>query len=148
MKTVLFITLILVSINVTHAKDGFSFGLGYEYGGVIGAKYSIRDEDNHYFASLGLIGAAAGYQKIMDADEKHLFGIVVGAEEFTSEDGFIGLNYNYHANGFNSEGWTVGLVAGMRRTDGDPLDISGIFGTDERETESKALVGVSFGYHF
>lgn len=148
MKVVLSVLLILVSINITHAKEGFSAGVGFEYGGLIGAKYSIRDQDNHYFGSLGLLGAAIGYQKIMDTDEKHLFGIVAGAEEFASEDGFIGLNYNYHANGFNSEGWTVGFVAGVRRTDGDPLEIGGIFGADEPETETKALVGVSFGYSF
>ena len=148
MKYLFSFLLVFLSINSTYAKEGFSAGIGYEYGGVIGAKYSIRDQDNHYFASLGLIGAAVGYQRIMDTDEKHLFGVVAGAEEFSSEEGFIGLNYNYHPSGFNSKGWTVGVVAGMRRTDGDPLEISGIFFGDEAEVETKALLGLSFGYSF
>jgi hypothetical protein len=148
MRNLIILLLAAYSINSSFAKQDFSAGFGYDYGGVLGAKYSIRDQDNHYFASLGVIGAAVGYQKITDEEEKHLFGLFAGVEELTSEDGFIGLNYNYYANGFDNEGWVVGLSLGIRRTDGDPLDIGGIFGTEQRETESKALVGLSLGYSF
>lgn len=148
MRILLLLCLGIFPINSSFSKEGFSTGFGYEYGGVLGVKYSIRDQYNHYFGSLGVIGAAIGYQKIIDEDEKHLLGFVAGIEELTSEDGFISLNYNYYVNGFDSEGWVVGLSFGIRRTDGDPLDISGIFETDKRETESKALVGLSFGYSF
>ncbi|WP_371193311.1 hypothetical protein [Glaciecola sp. SC05] len=139
--------LMSISSNAAFADETLHVGFGYEFGGVIGAKYNFKREKDNYFVSIGLLGGAAGYQYLTDETEQHAFGIMGGAETLSSENGFLALSYHYYAKGFTNDGWVIGASLGFRRTDEDPLNISGLFGVPS-ETETKALVGISIGFTF
>lgn len=128
-------------------EPAISAGFGYQYGGVLGTKYTIKNGQDSYFASIGLVGVAAGYQRFLDDDATKAFGIVLGTEVLTSEEGFAAITYNYYPQGYGNKGWGFGLSAGVRRTDSDPINISGLFG-QPAETDNKGLVGINFGYTF
>jgi hypothetical protein len=63
-----------------------AFGIGHQYGGVVGAKVSYITENSQYYGSLGVIGASAGFQTIFSKNSKHAYGFVIGREEIQSED--------------------------------------------------------------
>ncbi|MCF2907636.1 hypothetical protein L1285_04790 [Pseudoalteromonas sp. DL2-H2.2] len=128
----------------THAlaDNSLTVGTGYQYGGVLGAQYSANNGKNRFFGSLGLFGAALGYQRIIGQSNHHTVGAMFGSEVLTSEKGFVSLTYNYYTQGVNNSGWVFGLSAGARRED------SGSFfaATDDSETEGYAWFNV--GYRF
>lgn len=141
------ILLFILCSKSAFAENASSLGIGYQYGGAIGFKFDFKEAQNNYFASLGLLGGAVGYQRFTASDNKQAFGIMAGAEVLASEKGFIALTYNYYLQGFENEGWVVGASIGLRRTDGDLLGISGIFGA-RREVKTKTLISVNAGYRF
>lgn len=146
-KVICFVLLCLMSSNAALADETLHVGFGYEFGGVIGAKYNFKREQDNYFVSIGLLGGAMGYQYLTDETEQHSFGIMGGAEALSSESGFVALSYNYYPKGFTNDGWVIGASLGFRRTDEDPINISGLFGVPS-ETKTKALVGISIGFTF
>lgn len=127
----------------TTKKDptSFSVGLGYQYAGLIGVQYNHVNNNSIYQASLGLVGFAAGYKHLVDAKQQHALGISVGAEQLSSEDGFIVLTYEYFPNTFYNEGWRVSIEAGARRYD------QGFFSNSGVKTTT-GVVSASIGYKF
>ena len=140
-KIICLIALTLMFSVSTHAETQYTVGLGYQYGGVLGAQVAYIDGNNKYFASLGLIGAALGAQRVFGSERKHSFGVVIGKEELTSEDGFTLVTYNYHASGFNNTGLVFGLSAGVKSEDAG-------FYVDYNGTKTDGVVMINIGYKF
>jgi len=119
-----------------------SIGLGHQYGGVVGGQLAYKTSSTKYYASLGLIGGAVGFQTTFNEDSKHAYGIVIGSAAFQSEDGFVFATYNYHVNGFNKNGLVIGTGFGVTRQ-----DEGGSFG-DIGNIETSPSVTLNIGYKF
>lgn len=117
-------------------------GLGHEFGGVLGAQFAYKTESSKYYASLGLIGAAAGFQTTFSDNSKHAFGFVFGVEEIQSEDGFLFATYDYHFDGFSENGFVIGTGIGVTRED------EGGFFADRGKTNTSTSVTLNIGYKF
>ena len=120
-----------------------SVGMGHQYGGIIGAQLAYKNDQSKYFASLGVVGAALGFQSSFEPDSHYSYGVVLGREALQSEDGFVFITGNYHFNGFNQSGWTVGLGFGVTREDD-----SGFFGNSPGTTSSNTSLTLNIGYEF
>lgn len=141
----IFIIIILLSnfaSFLVSAKGQISIGVGYQHASLLGIQYGVLDGTNKYFAAVGLGGAAVGYQRGIDSQNKHALGVVFGKESLTSEDGFALLTYNYHLSNIENSGLQLGISAGVRREDD-----FGFFG-DSGETSSKFVVAVDISYKF
>ncbi len=132
-KSGLLAALLLTSTTVA-AQGQWGAGIGYPYGGAIGAQYSIKQGKDIFFGAVGLVGIAAGYQRVLDTAQQHSIGVVFGGEALSSDKGFIAAQYNYYLAGAGREGWVVGLTAGQRKED----DKHG----------SDTLLGFHAGYRF
>ncbi len=124
------------------AQAGFGVGIGYPYGGVLGVQYSAQQQQHIWTGAVGLIGAAVGYQYLLDAASQHSAGVVLGSETVSSEKGFVALQYNYYAAGAANPGWLFGVNLGTRRED------AGSFYASRGESNNKSLVGLHVGYRF
>ena len=120
----------------------FSAGIGHQYGGVVGAQFSYTAERSKFYGSLGLVGAAVGFETTFNENKKHAFGLTLGSEAIQSEDGFAFVTYNYHFNGLDQEGFIIGTGIGVTRE-----DELGLFG-NSGNTESSAALTFNFGYKF
>jgi hypothetical protein len=127
---------------VSFAETQVSAGLGYQHGGVLGAQLGHVDGVNKYYISLGLVGGAIGYQRVIDSERKQALGIALGSEVLTSEDGFAVLTYNYHFTGLENPGWVIGVSAGVRRED------SGGLYSDSGDSLTQGAFMLELGYKF
>lgn len=138
--------LTLFSMASLAAEDNntyqISAGLGHQYGGVLGAQVAYQEQDSKFYASLGLVGIAAGFEKAFTDNNQHSIGLVAGIEEIKSEDGFAFVTYNYHVNGFDKDGFVIGAGIGITRE-----DEAGFFG-DSGETETSTSFTINLGYKF
>lgn len=142
-KTVIALSFLsFVSLDSFTGEYQTSIGFGHQYGGVLGAKLSYQTESSQYYASLGLVGAAVGFQTTFSQNSKHGYGLVIGREEFQSEDGFLFATYDYHLNGFTHNGLVIGAGLGVTRED------TGSFFADTGKTETSTSVTLSIGYKF
>jgi hypothetical protein len=139
--------LFVICIAGAPAQENITVGIGYQYGGIVGVKYNFKGEQDNFYASVGLLGGALGYQRFTDMSQQHAFGAMVGAEVLASESGFLALTYNYYPNGFSKSGWAFGASLGVRRTDEDVLNVGEIFGLDV-EVKTTTLIGLNVGYTF
>jgi len=130
-QTLIGMTLLL---GMGSAQAEWAAGVGYPYGGAIGAQYSMKQGKDILFGSVGLVGVAIGYQRLLDPAQQHSLGVVAGTETFTSDHGFIAAQYNYYLSGANQPGWVIGLTAGQRQEDG--------------KVGNHSLLGVHAGYRF
>lgn len=119
-----------------------SVGFGHQYGGALGAKLAYTTDSTKVFGSIGLIGAAAGFQSVLGEDTRHAFGMVVGSEVSHSEDGFFFVTYDYHFDGFMQKGWLLGTGVGVTRQ-----DESGSFG-DTGDVETSMAMTLTLAYKF
>jgi hypothetical protein len=119
-----------------------AFGIGHQYGGILGAQFSYKTESTKYYASLGVIGAAAGFQTTFTDNSKHAYGFVIGREELQSEDGFLFATYDYHFEGFAKKGFVIGTGFGVTKED------SGGFFGDTGKTETSTSITLNIGYKF
>ncbi|MBE8232328.1 MAG: hypothetical protein HAW67_01235 [Endozoicomonadaceae bacterium] len=142
MKRIIIMGLFLCCSFTSEAATKNAVGGGYQYGGVLGYKFSTVNESNIYFLSAGLIGGAAGYQLLIDNSKKHSIGIALGSEAFTSEKGFGLATYNFYSQGADESGFVFGLGVGFRRE-----DEGGIFGS-YGNVESHFTADINFGYQF
>ncbi|MFC1519184.1 MULTISPECIES: hypothetical protein [unclassified Shewanella] len=137
----------LLTSSTVQAEDvaspsSFTVGAGYQYGGVLGARYHFQHDSHVFSAALGLVGGALGYQYFVDESQSHSFGLSLGSEALTSEDGFAVINYEYYPSGFAQSGWQFGVSAGLRRE-----DEGGSFG-DHGDTKTDPAAMISVGYKF
>jgi hypothetical protein len=105
----------LVSVSSSAGELEVSTGFGHQYGGVLGVQFSNKTELSKYYISTGLLGAAVGFETTFQKNSKHSYGLSVGAEAASSEDGFAFATYNYHFKGFSNKGLVIGTGIGIRR---------------------------------
>jgi len=143
MKIKILITiLILLTPQISQAKNQWSTGIGYQYGGLLGGQYGYIDGDNKYFISLGLVGGAIGYERVVSENSKHTVGIMTGAAEEVAQDGFLLLIYNYHFSTLQDNGWLAGINIGIRREDD-----SGLF-AQKSDIGTYSSLGITVAYKF
>ncbi len=123
-------------------EHSLSVGAGYQYGGLLGAKLGLQSDNHVLYGSLGLIGAAAGYQYLVDENKHHAFGVSVGSEVVSSEDGFLLATYDFYLNGYQKPGFHIGINAGTRRED------SASFWANNEDSQFSTVVSLSVGYKF
>ncbi len=104
----------LLSVSSAASELEVSTGVGYQYGGFLGVQIASKTEFTKVFISAGWVGASAGFETTFEKNSKHSYGIVVGSEMITSEDGFAFATYNYHFNGFSNSGLVIGTGIGVR----------------------------------
>lgn len=136
------LALALVSLFSCADELETAMGLGHQFGGVIGAQIAYKTPLTKFYASLGVLGVATGFQTTFSVNSKHAFGAVVGREELQSEDGFFFATYDYHFKGFVENGWVLGTGIGVTRE-----DEFGLF-ADSGETESTTSITLNLGYKF
>ncbi|MCL1044346.1 hypothetical protein L2737_03225 [Shewanella electrodiphila] len=117
-------------------------GLGHQFGGVLGGQFAYKTASTKYYASVGLVGFAAGLQTTFSENSKHAYGIVVGREELQSEDGFAFITYDYHFDGFAQKGFVIGTGIGVTRE-----DEGGLY-ADKGDTDTSTSITLNFGYKF
>ncbi|MBY6108029.1 hypothetical protein KUW19_16330 [Ferrimonas balearica] len=98
------------------AQSQWSVGTGYQYGGVLGVRYNVPvgEYKQLSIAVSPILGVAMGYQQSLDDMAVHALGFSTGFEEFTADDGFVVLTYNYYPDRFRNTGWSLGVDAGIR----------------------------------
>lgn len=138
-------TLLLCSLlftGLSQANDNkVSAGLGFQYGGAVGVKYAINaGESSRVFASIGLVGAAVGYEYALS--EKNAISFAVGSEQIASEKGFVMLEYNHYFRGRDNAGWRLGGGIGVVRED------QGSWFADVGETDTTGTLSFNVGYQF
>lgn len=139
MKNLLLICFFFPAIASAEVNSQLGFGLGTQYGGLIGFKYSIRSDSNTFYTGFGLAdstyeeyGFTLGWEK--NLAEKHAFGFLVRTKESKSltgasitdssvtpsrkiilKDGyesFLAGTYTYYFSRFDEPGFSIGVSAG------------------------------------
>ena len=147
MKKIVVTALMLLFSNTIYANESnfdssISLGAGYQYGGVLGVRYNVVNDKHLYFASLGLVGGALGYQYLFDQNNRHAIGLSVGSEVLSSENGFAVIVYEFYPSGFDTSGWQLGISTGLRTED------DGGFFSDSGSNKTKLALMFSVGYKF
>ena len=128
--------------SMSFAKTQISVGTGYQHASMLGAQLAYIDGDNRYYAAAGIVGYGVGYERMYGQDKKHSIGLALGAEEITSEDGFLVLTYSYYFEGSNEPGWRIGASIGKRRE-----DTFSFFG-DNDDVRTSTAVSFDLSYMF
>ncbi|WKD49405.1 hypothetical protein [Microbulbifer spongiae] len=166
MKNLFLIFFFFPAIALAEVDSQLGFGLGTQYGGFVGFKYSIRSDSNTFYAGLGLAdptdeeyGFTLGWEK--NLAEKHAFGFLVRTKESKSFTGVVYLSdpsvtpsrkiilkdgyesffagtYTYYFNRFDEPGFSIGVSAGKSYFNRNLKDGFG----DDIE------YGAHFGYQF
>ena len=149
MKKVI-LALSLVSLFSSAGEFETSVGLGHEYGSVLGAQLGYKTEFTKYYASVGYIGYAAGFQTTFSENSKHAYGLVAGMEAWESEYGFVFATYDYHFNGFSNPGFVIGTGFGLTRGEGLSDSFEDLFNSNRtsRKEDAKAEFTLNIGYKF
>ena len=138
---------VLVFSTSSYANRSFDIAAGYgnQYGPNVGAQLSLASEFDRYYVSLGFGSGGWGYQRAIDEDTKHSLGInqsVYSHFNLDKNDCYSLLTYNYHPDGFKSEGITLGFAIGEHRQKQYDRD-----GDLESEKKGPTLT-LSIGYKF
>ena len=144
------LALSLVSLFSSAGEFETSVGLGHEYGSILGAQLGYKTEFTKYYASVGYIGYAAGFQTTFSENSKHAYGVVAGMELWESENGFVFATYDYHFNGFSNPGFVIGTGFGFTRGEGlsDTFDDIGKRDSKRTKEDVKAEFTLNIGYKF
>tara|TARA_R110000737_G_scaffold15182_3_gene31664 strand:- start:3350 stop:3799 length:450 start_codon:yes stop_codon:yes gene_type:complete len=144
------LALSLVSLFSSAGEFETSVGLGHEYGSILGAQLGYKTEFTKYYAALGYIGYAAGFQTTFSENSKHAYGVVAGMEAWESENGFVFATYDYHFNGFSNPGFVIGTGFGFTRGEGlsDTFDDIGKRDSKRTKEDVKAEFTLNIGYKF
>ncbi|MDP2560809.1 hypothetical protein [Psychrobium sp. 1_MG-2023] len=144
-KNLMFCLCGFTSLSCWSTEVDFGLGLGTQYGGV-GGQLIIDQQQTKYFIALGIPGYSIGMKSVISDHQHHSWGLNAGVIDgiFSSDTQFAGVTYNYHFDGFENDGWELGLVAFYYREKEHKRLFSHI--VDEEETG----VGISFnlGYSF
>ncbi len=125
----------------------FSLGGGFQYSGVIGTQFAIKQNDTKYFVSVGLPGYSLGMQTAFSSSNRHSIGFSLGKISFWGDDvdtyGF--LTYNHHFDGFENDGWVLGAGVGFYNEAAYSLSFE-----DGKRKNPKAIAmyTVDIGYKF
>jgi hypothetical protein len=140
LKKLIVISSLLFS-SIATAELRVTAGAGHQYGGILGAQFAYQTPGSQYYLSLGLVGAAVGFQTTFEDNSKRAFGLSGGFEAANSEDGFVFATYNYHFQGFTESGWVAGVGIGVRRED------DGFF-QDSGTKKTSGAITLDIGYKF
>jgi len=97
-------------------ESEFSIGAGFQYSGLLGAQFALKDDDIKYYLSVGLPGFSVGLQKVVSDDDHHSVGFSLGelSAIYGDNDNQYGfLTYNYHLHGFKNGGLVFGTGVGV-----------------------------------
>ena len=134
MKKILFLMIgLLVSIQAKSDQVNHAAGSGLQYGGIVGYQISSTDDKNNFRASLGLVGAAVGYDYLVT--DKFSIGTTA---TWTLRNTYS-ANFNYYPSGLQ-KGWQFGLDLGYMPSDGR----DGFFSS----SRSRKVSWISIGYKF
>lgn len=100
------------TFNVSAFELNTSVGIGPQYGGIIGSQISIIENDVKYYLSAGFLGISSGVQFALGENTKHSLGLNFGASFLWGDEGYLFATYDYHINGFENDGWVMGLGVG------------------------------------
>jgi|TARA_B110000438_G_scaffold303545_1_gene365540 hypothetical protein len=146
------IALSFVSLVSSSGEFETAVGLGHQYGSILGAQFGYKTELTKYYASLGYVGFAVGFQTTLSENSNHAYGVVAGIEAWESDHGFVFATYDYHFSGFSNPGFVVGTGFGFTRGEGafDIFDDGLIQNTrnERRKEDIKASFTLSIGYKF
>jgi len=130
------------SISATENNSWAIGGLYYEFGGLVGAKYTHPlDEKHAVTAALGLFGYSFGYEYTLN--EKVKLGGMFGQDLLYANDGYLVGKANYYFSGVNSNGFYWGASAGFKE---DVCVWCGQKNSDTKEIQFTG--GIHFGYQF
>jgi len=141
----------LVTLFSSAGEIETTVGLGHQYGSIIGAQFGYKTESTKYYASLGYVGIATGFQTTFSENLKHAYGVVTGIEAWESDHGFIFATYDYHFNGFSNAGFVIGTGFCFTRGEGFSDSFDGLFNSSERDSRDedvKAEFTLNIGYKF
>lgn len=137
------IGLLIGSISqLAYADMQVSVGSGYQHASILGAQVAYNNGLNRYYVAAGVGGYGLGYDRTISANKKHSIGVAIGAEDLTSEDGFVVLTYNYYFTTSEQSGWRAGASFGRRKE-----DVGSFFG-DFGEVETHTAVSIDLSYLF
>ena len=140
-KNMLLVSTLFLSSFANADENKISAGAGFQYGGAVGVQYAINaGESSRVFASIGLVGAAVGYEYAFS--EQNAISFAVGSEQLYSEKGFVMLEYNHYFQGRKNAGWRFGVGIGITRQD------QGSWWADYGKTDTKATPSINLGYQF
>ena len=130
------------SLSATENSNWAVGGLYYEFGGLIGAKYTHQfDEKQAVTAALGLFGYSLGYEYTLNDHVK--IGGMFGQDLFYADDGYLVGKASYYFSGINSSGFYWGASAGFKE------DVCVWCGQNNSDTkEIQFTGGIHFGYQF
>jgi hypothetical protein len=145
-KKSLVILLSYLPISVLAAEFEFSLGSGFQYSGFLGTQFSVKHQDSKYFLSVGLPGYSLGMQTILSDDEHHSAGFSLGEIQgiFDGDSRYGFITYNYHLDGFKSNGWVFGAGVGIY----DDESYTPLFGNERVNPSKKAMITLDVGYKF
>ncbi|TLX47284.1 hypothetical protein C1E24_09300 [Pseudoalteromonas phenolica] len=141
-STLLISSISSFSISASENSNWAIGGLYYEFGGLIGAKYTHQfDEKQAATAALGLFGYSLGYEYTLDDHVK--IGGMFGQDLFYADGGYLVGKASYYFSGVNSSGFYWGASAGFKE------DVCVWCGQDNSDTkEIQFTGGIHFGYQF
>jgi len=141
LKKALILSTLLVSGLANADENKVAAGIGFQYGGAVGVKYAMNTgESSRVFASIGLVGAAVGYEYALSA--QNAISFAVGSEQIASEKGFVMLEYNHYFQGRSNAGWRLGGGIGIVRQD------KGSWWGDYGKTDTTGTLSFNLGYQF
>lgn len=129
----IFLFAVFSSCVVKASELNHNLGTGLQYSGLIGYQISLQKEQHLLRGAVGLIGASAGYDYLLNSNWS------IGATYTATIRSVYSLNINYYPQSL-TDGFRVGLDLGhMPDTDGD-----GFFSTDG----AKNVIWLSAGFAF
>ncbi len=136
----------LLSSTASGSEYEFATGFGHQYGGFLGTQFSSKTETSKYYASLGLVGFAFGFQKQFEGQQHHSYGLSIGSIAANADKGFLFANYNYHFESFSGKGWVLGAGVGIVRHEDSVIFF--IQPPSNQDVENEVSITLDLGYKF
>ncbi|SDJ54480.1 hypothetical protein [Microbulbifer yueqingensis] len=158
MKIIAAVCALLPSLAMAATDSQFGLGLGTQYGGLAGFKYSVDLGSSKLYAGAGLAGQGTssmgreyGFSLGWEAalTDRHALGLVVRTKRPQDNEvalspapygrykvryeSFIGPSYTYYFRGSDQEGFLTGFTAGKS------------YLSSNRDQEFKS--GLDYGFH-
>ena len=140
------IPLFCLPFSVCSADFEFSLGAGFQYSGILGSQFALKQDDSKYFVSVGAIGYSVGMQTLVSENDHHSAGFSVGklGAIFGGDHQYGFLTYNYHPDGFSHSGWVLGTGVGVMKEESHTV----LFTKELVNPSAKAAITLDIGYKF